>query len=204
MQTFVHVLLATVVVLQFSFSSTLASDISASSGSLSSSSELEAIAECNTTQLDEAETIFSTNQREKQCETALNLRNGTMLQVTTASATDMCGMASCKAALQELYNVLPDCRYNLWGLQHSAKKLLEFCGITPTNTAKSTSNTNGSVGWSVASAPASFAPVGVTDAPSPSTASDPTVASSASSRSSVTTITNISAACAFLIAALLG
>uniref|UniRef100_M4B6M0 Elicitin n=1 Tax=Hyaloperonospora arabidopsidis (strain Emoy2) TaxID=559515 RepID=M4B6M0_HYAAE len=146
----------------------LTASAQADSGSLVASPELAAIAECTSTQLDEGQVVLTSNQRAEQCETALNLTAGTMLQVTTASATEMCDTASCRAALQELYNTLPNCRYDLWGLQYSAMKLLEYCGITPVNASESnsTDSTSGSVGWRNTSGSASFAPVGVpTDDP---------------------------------------
>ncbi|CAI5741382.1 unnamed protein product [Hyaloperonospora brassicae] len=139
----------------------------AGTGSLVASPELAAIAECDPTQLDEGQAVLTSNQRAEQCETALNLTAGTMLQVSTASATEMCDTASCRAALQELYNALPNCRFELWGLQYSAMKLLEFCGLTPTNAtvAPPANATSGLVGWRNTSGPASFAPVGDTDDP---------------------------------------
>ncbi|KAE8910436.1 hypothetical protein PF005_g46 [Phytophthora fragariae] len=191
MRTFV--LLATVAAVASAQSSSLSS-LSSASGSSSLSADLEAIPECNTTQLNDAETTLTSNQREAQCETALGLQSGTMLQVTTAQASKMCDTTSCKAALQELYSELPNCRYNLWGLQYSAKKLLNYCGITATNTTDSSSDsTSGSASWSATSSSASFAPVGATDAPS--TASSTTTDSSAGSSAASTTAT-VSAALA--------
>ncbi|KAG7384572.1 hypothetical protein PHYPSEUDO_002472 [Phytophthora pseudosyringae] len=201
MRTFTPVLLvatvAAVASAQSSSGSSTTASLSSASGSSSLSAELAAIVECNTTQLNEAQTILTSNQREAQCESALSLQSGTMLQVTTADATQMCDTASCKAALKELYNVLPNCRYNLWGLQYSAKKLLGYCGISsPTNTTDSSSgSSSGSVGWTVTSSSASFAAPGATDAPS--TASSTTAASSASAGSSAATTTaTVSAALA--------
>ncbi|GMF11618.1 unnamed protein product [Phytophthora lilii] len=201
MRTFAPVLLvaslAAAASAQSSSASAAASLSSASaSGSGSLSAELAAIPTCNTTQLNDAEATLTSNQREAQCESALGLSSGTMLQVTTAKASQMCDTASCKAALQELYNELPNCRYNLWGLQHSAKKLLEYCGITPTNTTESSDSSSGSVSWSVTSGSASFAPAGATDAPS--TASSTTTGSSATSAgsSAASTTTTVSAALA--------
>ncbi|KAG6976392.1 hypothetical protein JG688_00001403 [Phytophthora aleatoria] len=176
-----------------------------SSGSSSMSAELAAIAECNTTQLDAGEATLTSNQRAEQCEEALSLQSGTMLQVTTADATEMCDTASCRAALQELYNELPNCRYNLWGLQYSAEKLLEYCGITPTNTTDSDSS-SGSVNWSVTSSSASFAPVGATDAPSTasSTASDSSASTTGSSAATTTTaVSAVLAATVSVVAAYL-
>lgn len=57
-----------------------------------------------------------------------------MLQVTTDSATMMCGTAFCRAALQNLYSALLNCRYYLGG-QYSSKQLLEYCAISLTNMA---------------------------------------------------------------------
>ncbi|KAL3673289.1 hypothetical protein V7S43_001007 [Phytophthora oleae] len=200
MRTFTPVLLVATVAAVASAQSTSGSSTTASlssssgSGSASMSAELAAIAECNATQLNDAQTTLTSNQREAQCEEALSLQSGTMLQVTTDDATQMCDTASCKAALQELYNVLPNCRYELWGLQYSAKKLLEHCGISPTNSSSSDSS-SGSVSWSVTSGSSSFATPGATDAPS--TASSTNSGSSASAGSSAaTTTTAMSAALA--------
>ncbi|KAK1948028.1 hypothetical protein P3T76_000318 [Phytophthora citrophthora] len=198
MRTFTPVLLlatvAAVASAQTTSGSSTASLASASgSGSASLPAELAAIAECNSTELNDAQTTLTSNQREAQCEEALSLQSGTMLQVTTADADQMCETASCKAALQELYNELPNCRYELWGLQYSAKKLLEYCATTPTNS--SSSDSSGSVNWSVTSGSASFAAPGATDAPS--TASSTNSDSSASTGSSAaTTTTTMSAALA--------
>ncbi|TDH65108.1 uncharacterized protein CCR75_007274 [Bremia lactucae] len=150
--------------------------------------ELAAIVECNTTQLDDGQITLTSNQRAEQCEEALDLQAGTMLQVTTADATEMCETTSCRAALQELYNFLPNCRYELWGLQYSAKRLLEYCGITPTNTT-SAGRSRSSAGWSVTSSSASFADVGATEAPSTAAGeSTPAAASSdATTRMALTT-----------------
>ncbi|ETI43783.1 hypothetical protein F441_11298 [Phytophthora nicotianae CJ01A1] len=208
MRTFTPVLLvatvAAVASAQSSSGTTTTASLSSASGSgsASMSAELAAISECNSTQLDAGEAILTSNQRAEQCEEALSLQSGTMLQVTTADATEMCDTASCKAALQELYNELPNCRYNLWGLQYSAKKLLEYCGITPTNSTDSDSS-SGSVGWSVNSGSASFAPAGATDAPS--TASSTTGDSSAGSSAATTTtaVSTMLAATVSLIAAYL-
>ncbi|CEG50094.1 hypothetical protein F443_11381 [Plasmopara halstedii] len=163
----------------------------ATSDTSSIPAELAAIAECNTTQLNESQVILTSNQRADQCEEALSLQSGTMLQVTTEDATAMCDTASCRAALQELYNNLPDCRYNLWGLQHSAKQLLEYCGVTPKNT--SDVDSGNSLDWSTSSRPGtdSFAPVGATDAPSTadnSTSDSPTPAQQSSASTPMTAL----------------
>ncbi|KAG6609310.1 uncharacterized protein IUM83_00750 [Phytophthora cinnamomi] len=194
MRTFVLLAaVAAVSSVQSSSASSLSSVSGSSSGSLSAA--LAAIPECNSTQLNEAQTILTSNQREKQCESALGLSSGTMLQVSTAQADEICDTTSCKAALQELYNELPNCRYNLWGLQYSAKKLLNYCGITATNTTDTSSGSStGSVGWSVTSSSASFASAGATDAPT--TASSSTTDSSAKSSGSSAASTTVSAALA--------
>ncbi|EEY66074.1 uncharacterized protein PITG_03616 [Phytophthora infestans T30-4] len=210
MRTFTPVLLvaavAAIASAQSSSTTTTASLASApGSGSASMSAELAAIPECNTTQLNAGETILTSNQRAEQCEEALGLQSGTMLQVTTADATQICDTTSCKAALQELYNELPNCRYNLWGLQYSAQKLLEYCGITPSSTTDSYAN-SGSVGWSVSSGSASFAPVGGTDAPSTasSTASDSSASTAGSSAATTTTaVSTVLAATVSVVAAYL-
>ncbi|OWZ24187.1 hypothetical protein PHMEG_000840 [Phytophthora megakarya] len=201
MRAFTPLLLAASVAVASAQSSASLSSLS-SSGSSSMSAELAAIAECNATQLDAAQATLTSNQREQQCEEALGLQSGTMLQVTTADATEMCDTASCKAALQELYNALPNCRYNLWGLQYSAKKLLEFCGITPTNSTSSASS-SGSVGWSVTSGSSSFTPAGATDAPTTSSTTSDSVASAGSSAASTTAVSAALAATAGLVAAFL-
>lgn len=73
------------------------------------SAVLSAITDCKTTQLNEAKSSLTSNE----CEDALRLLSGTMLQVTTAAATQMCDIAFCKATMQELYNTLSNCRYHL-------------------------------------------------------------------------------------------
>ncbi|KAG1700154.1 hypothetical protein DVH05_011962 [Phytophthora capsici] len=202
MRTFTPLLLvATAAAVASAQSSTTASLSSASgSGSASMSAELAAIAECNSTELNDAQTTLTSNQREAQCEDALSLQSGTMLQVTTAEAAKMCDTASCKAALQELYNELPNCRYELWGLQYSAKKLLEYCGISPTNS--SSSDNSGSVNWSVTSGSSSFAAPGATDAPSTasSTNSDSTASAGSSAATTTTTVSAALAVVAGLVA----
>ncbi|GMF17861.1 unnamed protein product [Phytophthora fragariaefolia] len=187
MRTFLLLAGAAAAVASAASSST--SSLSSASGSTSLSAELEAIPECNSTQLNAGEAVLTSNQRAEQCESALGLQSGTMLQVTTAQADEICGTTSCKAALQELYDELPNCRYNLWGLQYSAKKLLEYCGTTPTNASSSSSESSGSVSWSVTSSSASFAAAGATDAPSTasSTTTDSSATSSGSSAASTTT-----------------
>ncbi|KAF4321104.1 hypothetical protein JM18_004890 [Phytophthora kernoviae] len=195
---------------QSSTTSGASASLSSASGSSSSSmsAELAAIPECTNSQLNAAQETLTTNQREAQCESALNLDKGTMLQVTTAQASEICDETSCKAALQELYNALPNCRYQLWGLQYSAKQLLEHCGVTPTNTTSSTSDSSsGSVGWSVLkSSSASFASAGETPTPTTasSTASESSAASASSSDAVTTTTTSVAlAATAGVIAAFL-
>lgn len=189
--------MATVVAVVSAQSSSTTASSTTASNTTSMDAELVAIAECNTTQLNEAQTILTSNQRADQCEEALGLQAGTMLQVTTDNATAMCDTASCKAALQELYNELPNCRYNLWGLQHSAKQLLEYCGITPTNTTDT--DTSGSLRWSSDS----FAPVGATDAPAAgdSTADSPTPAQDSSAATLTTPLLAVVAASLVSIAA---
>ena len=193
MRTFAFVLLVATVVSSAFAQST--SSLSSAPDTSTMPAELAAIVECSTTQLDEAQMILTSNQRQKQCETTLNLESNTMLQVTTATATKMCDVASCRASLQELYNALPNCRYNLWGLQYSAKQLLEFCGITPTNTADLGSGSR-HVGWSLDTGSTSFASAGLNDtsltegsetpaSPSPATPSE---------SSATTTTTTVSAA----------
>ncbi|KAH7479348.1 hypothetical protein KRP22_010608 [Phytophthora ramorum] len=210
MRTFTSALLLASAAAVASAQSTSTSASTSASGSSTMSSELAAIPTCNTTQLNAAEAILTSNQREAQCEEALSIKSGTMLQVNTSQATDMCDTASCTAALQELYNEMPNCRYNLWGLQYSAKQLLEYCGITPTNTtASASSSSSGSAGWSVLeSSSASFASAGATDAPSTasSTAADSSASATSSGSSAATTTTTVSAALvatAGLVAALL-
>ncbi|CAI5704772.1 unnamed protein product [Peronospora effusa] len=207
MRTFMSVGLVALIASGVSAQST--SNLSSAAGTSAMPAELAAIVECSPTQLDEAQMILTSNQRQKQCETTLNLEPNTMLQVTTATATKMCDTASCKASLQELYNKLPNCRYNLWGLQYSAKQLLEYCGITPTNPTDSDAGSR-PVGWTVDTGSTSFAPAGVDDTSStkgsgtaPSLAP---VTPSPPESSATTTMTTISAALvttASVVAALL-
>jgi hypothetical protein len=210
MRVFTSVLLLASAAIASAQSSSTSASLSSASGSSSMSAELAAIAECNSTQLDAAQAVLQSNEREAQCESALGLSSGTMLQVTTAQATEMCDTASCRAALQQLYDAMPNCRYNLWGLKYSAQQLLEYCGITPTESSSVSSSSSGSVGWSVVdSNSASFAAAGATDAPA--TASSTTSASSAaaatssgsSAAASTTAVSAALAATAGLVAAFL-
>ncbi|RLN91667.1 hypothetical protein BBJ28_00001707 [Nothophytophthora sp. Chile5] len=170
------------------------SSLSASGSSSSSlSPELQAIPECNSTQLDDVQQIMTTNEREAQCESALSLTS-TMLQVTTAEANEICSTASCRAALKQLYAALPDCRYETWGFQYSAEVLLEYCDISLTSSS-STSGSGSVGGWTVSdSGSTTFVPAGET--PTPTTASSSTSDGSAASTSPASTTAAVSAALA--------
>ncbi|CAI5744659.1 unnamed protein product [Peronospora destructor] len=205
MQTFTSVLLVATIASGASAQST--SSMSSASETSAMPAELAAIVDCSTTQLDEAQMILTSNQRQEQCETTLHLESNTMLQVNTATATKMCDTASCKASLQELYNALPNCRYDLWGLQYSAKKLLEYCGITPTNTTGLGSGSR-SVGWSVDTGSTSFAPAGVGDTFSTegtgiAASLAPATPSESSAKTTMTTVSAALVTTAGVVAALL-
>ncbi|KAG7396474.1 hypothetical protein PHYBOEH_002240 [Phytophthora boehmeriae] len=205
MRTFTPLLLlasaAAVATAQSSTTSAASSSLASASGSgsVAMSADLAAIANCTTAQLNAAEETLTSNQRAAQCQSAITFTSGSMLQVTTEEASEMCDVASCKAALQELYNALPNCRYQLWGLQYSAMKLLEYCGITPSNSTRSDLG-SGSVGWSVLdSNSASFASAGETPS---SAASDSSAASASGNNAGTMTTASVAlAATASVIAA---
>lgn len=93
-----------------------------------------AIPPCNQTELVELGKILKTNTRKQQCQTVLKIKEMLDPEAEGFDFKILCDQAACTAALNILYNTLPQCAYQDWSPQNQAEKVLKFCGITPTNT----------------------------------------------------------------------
>ncbi|KAE9047036.1 hypothetical protein PF010_g411 [Phytophthora fragariae] len=91
------------------------------------------IPECTDDQLNIGESILITEPSTLQCEAKFGIATGMLLQ-SASMADELCSEQCCLNALRTLYATLPNCRYELWGLQYSASKFLNHCGIA-TNTS---------------------------------------------------------------------
>ncbi|KAG6609837.1 uncharacterized protein IUM83_00749 [Phytophthora cinnamomi] len=91
------------------------------------------IPECTSDQLNIGEAILTTEPNTLRCEDKFGIKAGMLLQSADV-ADELCSQQSCLNALRTLYATLPNCRYELWGLKHSAAKFLNHCGIA-TNTS---------------------------------------------------------------------
>jgi hypothetical protein len=83
---------------------------------------------CSLDQLKLGEFILTTEPSTLQCEALFGIPRGMLLQSADV-ADELCGQQSCLNALHTLFAALPNCRYELWGLRHSAAKLLAHCGV---------------------------------------------------------------------------
>uniref|UniRef100_K3WPU7 Elicitin-like protein n=1 Tax=Globisporangium ultimum (strain ATCC 200006 / CBS 805.95 / DAOM BR144) TaxID=431595 RepID=K3WPU7_GLOUD len=139
-----------------------------------SSSGSSAVRPCDQVELVELGSILKNNTRKRQCQVALGITE--MLKPDGLDFKVLCDEAACTAALNILYNILPQCAYQDWAPQEQAGKVLKYCGITPTNTTTTddgaASSLNGGSAtvtgtWgSTSGSSTDFAPIGATTSPS--------------------------------------
>ncbi|KAF1332051.1 hypothetical protein FI667_g3902, partial [Globisporangium splendens] len=171
-----------------------------------SSSGSGVVRPCDQVELVELGSILKNNTRKQQCQKALGITE--MLKPDGFDFKILCGETACIAALNILYNILPQCAYQDWAPQDQAGKVLKYCGVTPTNTtitddgsaSLSGSSTTATGTWgSMSGSTTDFAPIGATASPS-TTAPTPSPTSMATMTpltSALVVATSLLAAAAF-------
>ncbi|DBA02882.1 TPA: hypothetical protein N0F65_005909 [Lagenidium giganteum] len=151
-----------------------------------------AIPVCNKTQLAEAENIYRKNERKLQCEKVMNIKD---MFSPDVDFKKQCGMPACISALQELYNVFPDCRTENaeFKFRKMCASLLANCGVAPRDDKAPSSSAGSASGATKApqtsdSTAPTFAPVGQTPAPSKTSSSTPKPSSHAAAVSTTTAL----------------